>query len=774
MTISLANSSPLQYAGNGTSVTFSFPWKIFAASDLVVGFITGGVYSQQTLGFTVSGVGNNGGGSVTFSTAPPLNTTVDLRPLTPETQPTEFANLAPYLPENTTNAADRLTRTVQDLYRLTYTFGFHALDQEFTPWTPLPGPAARANTVAMFDANGLPTVGVPLAGTLTQATFNAMYAVSPQSTFNTFLGGSPPYAQTAAELAASVTPINLQYFPGNVNRYGTNTTPGTTDMTLPFQAAFAQSAQGGANVYAPSGIYLITGQLIIGSYVRFYGDGSDSQIQFSSTGALDNLLGSNITGSSVQDLYFNSTGTASPTGLYCGAVAFRGTTNCRVERCEFSGGYFCGVVIAASTTQNSVSNAVVGNYFHNATNTTQDSADIHVDCTVGFGAQANVIEKNQCYGGNNWHGISLEASTNPNGLMSRNVVSLNRVGQHTGYGILLYTHTPGDTYNEVIANYVENIQGTSLGGAAGTGIYVAGMSAVTVANNTVVNCCVLSSSQFNQGGITILSGFTGSPNTVTGNAVYDMAQANSAVTMAGISVLSTPSGTVVTGNLVSQQQAGGGSAYSGIQISGGNSGVAILGNAVNILNTIANSRGIYLLANNSNLTNITVSGNQVLGCAARGVSLEQVGITITSGVTINGNEIAGGASGATPLFLTAAADVACSGNTALANTGVALYASNVTDLRCAGNVLKSTGTYAIQTAGTCTGGLLDYSNSLGGNVNNGGTGFIVETIGTAQPASGTWALGDTVRNSSPSNGGVYMWVCSVPGTPGNFRTISNS
>jgi hypothetical protein len=41
----------------------------------------------------------------------------------------------------------------------------------------------------------------------------------------------PCYPVTAAETGASVTPVNLEYPPGYVYRYGTNTTPGTTDMT---------------------------------------------------------------------------------------------------------------------------------------------------------------------------------------------------------------------------------------------------------------------------------------------------------------------------------------------------------------------------------------------------------------------------------------------------------------------------------------------------------------------------------------------------------------
>ena len=45
------------------------------------------------------------------------------------------------------------------------------------------------------------------------------------------------YATTSAETSAGITPTNFQYEPGNVLRYGPNTTPGTTDMTTAIQAA---------------------------------------------------------------------------------------------------------------------------------------------------------------------------------------------------------------------------------------------------------------------------------------------------------------------------------------------------------------------------------------------------------------------------------------------------------------------------------------------------------------------------------------------------------
>src|SRR6185312_2624566 len=82
------------------------------------------------------------------------------------------------------------------------------------------------------------------------------------------------WKQTPAEIAAGVTPVNFAYLPGNVLRYGTNTTPGTTDMTTAFTNAISQWSSGGEPVYAPAGTYLVgTLHYPNGFGFRFSGDG---------------------------------------------------------------------------------------------------------------------------------------------------------------------------------------------------------------------------------------------------------------------------------------------------------------------------------------------------------------------------------------------------------------------------------------------------------------------------------------------------------------------
>ena len=43
--------------------------------------------------------------------------------------------------------------------------------------------------------------------------------------------------------------------------------------------------------------------------------------------------------------------------------------------------------------------------------------------------------------------------------------------------------------------------------------------------------------------------------------------------------------------------------------------------------------------------------------------------------------------------------------------------------------------------------------------------------GTAAPTAGTFARGDWVKNSEPSAGGVFGWVCVTGGTPGTWKTF---
>lgn len=80
---------------------------------------------------------------------------------------------------------------------------------------------------------------------------------------------SRPHRKTSAEIAAGVTPTDYSLPPGTVTRYGTNTTPGTTDMTLAIQAAIDVQAAGGTVPFAPAGTYKCTSTIYITGSCNF-------------------------------------------------------------------------------------------------------------------------------------------------------------------------------------------------------------------------------------------------------------------------------------------------------------------------------------------------------------------------------------------------------------------------------------------------------------------------------------------------------------------------
>jgi hypothetical protein len=82
----------------------------------------------------------------------------------------------------------------------------------------------------------------------------------------------PAYPRTAAEVAANAIVVDWSYPPGNALRYGINTTPGTTDMTVAIQKAIDVAAQqtGGVAVI-PTGRYRISQTIVAKSYITIQG-----------------------------------------------------------------------------------------------------------------------------------------------------------------------------------------------------------------------------------------------------------------------------------------------------------------------------------------------------------------------------------------------------------------------------------------------------------------------------------------------------------------------
>jgi hypothetical protein len=128
MTIS-ASSNRISYAGNGVTTAFSFPYKFLANADLVVLLVndTTDVSTTQTITthYTVTGAGDDAGGTVTMVTAPATDYTLVIYSDPAISQATDLVDNGPMPAASYENALDKLTliaRRLKDLIGRSFTF----------------------------------------------------------------------------------------------------------------------------------------------------------------------------------------------------------------------------------------------------------------------------------------------------------------------------------------------------------------------------------------------------------------------------------------------------------------------------------------------------------------------------------------------------------------------------------------------------------------------------------------------------------------------------
>lgn len=105
-----------QYSGNGSTVAFAYDFRILNEDDLlVVVQNSSGTDSIQTIttNYTVNGVGNPGGGTVTMVTAPASGETLSLIQNAPPTQLTDYATGDGFPAEAHEDALDNVVNAVK-------------------------------------------------------------------------------------------------------------------------------------------------------------------------------------------------------------------------------------------------------------------------------------------------------------------------------------------------------------------------------------------------------------------------------------------------------------------------------------------------------------------------------------------------------------------------------------------------------------------------------------------------------------------------------------
>lgn len=223
MTIA-STPSEVEYAGDGVSVSFPIPFVFDTSADLkVIRTDPAGTPAVLSSGFSITG-GGGGMGTLTLATALASGYTLTILDDPELTQPADYIDNDAFPAAVHEGALDRTVRQVKRLYQLIQN------SVRFADGDPATGSPAELGSVdarkgkyLFFNAvTGAIEYAVALAvTTLTQSIIGALL-----------------YPQSSSEASAGVTIVNGHLPYGRVDRYGTNATPGTTDMRAAIQAAF--------------------------------------------------------------------------------------------------------------------------------------------------------------------------------------------------------------------------------------------------------------------------------------------------------------------------------------------------------------------------------------------------------------------------------------------------------------------------------------------------------------------------------------------------------
>jgi hypothetical protein len=161
------------FTGDGSTTGFAYNFKILASSDLTVYLrLIASPYSEtlqtETTHYSVAGVGDAGGGTVTMVTAPPTTDQLILLRAVPQTQLTDYTANDAFPAETHEEALDRLAMIVQDQQEtLDRTLKVSKTVTDLTTPEFSDPAAARADKFLAFDGDGdeLTVTDGPLADT---------------------------------------------------------------------------------------------------------------------------------------------------------------------------------------------------------------------------------------------------------------------------------------------------------------------------------------------------------------------------------------------------------------------------------------------------------------------------------------------------------------------------------------------------------------------------------------------------------------------------------
>lgn len=117
------------YTGDNSTTVFAYTFRILDDDDIAV--TIDGTLQTKTTDYSVAGVGKQGGGSITFLTAPATSTAIVLKRGGDLTQAVDFTENDALPAETLEQTLDRLTMLLQQLK-----FEIDALDTRITVLEP--------------------------------------------------------------------------------------------------------------------------------------------------------------------------------------------------------------------------------------------------------------------------------------------------------------------------------------------------------------------------------------------------------------------------------------------------------------------------------------------------------------------------------------------------------------------------------------------------------------------------------------------------------------
>lgn len=246
------------FAGSGTVSTFTFPFKVFEDSDLlvVVLAVATGVESTLVLDSDYSVALNpnqdsNPGGTITLMDGPlPTGFNLVISSAVPELQGVELTNQGGFYPEVVTDEFDLLTILIQQLEeQLSRTIEFPITDPSGIN-TQLPPVAQRAGMYLTFDASGNPVTVVAAPGQTSPQTLSFGYleatSASGQTVFTT-----PPYTPGSNNLIVTTGGLTLAVgvdYTETTTTSITLTAPSPDEVIYTFRSILASGFTPGVNV----------------------------------------------------------------------------------------------------------------------------------------------------------------------------------------------------------------------------------------------------------------------------------------------------------------------------------------------------------------------------------------------------------------------------------------------------------------------------------------------------------------------------------------------